>query len=285
MIGVDNRFRREDCPACGARRLQRVGILDYGSSVTFATTPIQLTSIPELWACEDCGTWFSQHIVGEADARRLYAEGNSDVKWRSEPFEAVKSPAILGCVDGLVRGQRAVADIGCNTGELLDFCAARQVSTAGVELSASSRRICEAKGHLICSSIAELAPDQDVMFAFDLVEHLHDLPAFITSIHGRLRSGGHLVVLTGDNTGLVPRLTRERWWYLRYPEHIVFPSVLYWAGLAGFRLTRRLRIHASVGYRASPLRRLWGLTRMLAGRGNGLPLFLGDHHLLVLTRI
>jgi SAM-dependent methyltransferase len=124
----------------------------------------------------------------------------------------------------------------------------------------------------------------DVVFAFDLVEHLYDLPGFLRAALAALRPGGRLVMLTGDNQSWTARATRPRWWYASYPEHVVFPSWPFWRSCAGFAGATRIQTYASRGYRNSFKTRVRGGARLMAGVGNGLPLVGPDHHLLTLTK-
>jgi SAM-dependent methyltransferase len=282
---VDNRFRHRGCPACGSPEASLVGLLNYGPLASFGSMNVRLSLTPELWRCRTCKSWFTQNIVAPEIATALYSEGQSDVKWPTQALSSAKTPELLAALDQLLQGPaRKVVDVGCNTGELLDYCAARGSQTWGIELSPSSREVCAGKGHRMVPSLAAVGTDADLVFAFDLVEHLHDLKAFVREAHRALRPGGRLVVLTGNNTSLVAHWSRARWWYLQYPEHILFASPKAWSQAEGFKLVQRLRTYASIGYRVGPGARLKGLALMLLGRGIGLPLLCGDHHLLVLQK-
>lgn len=281
---IDNDHRPASCPACGGLRLHTLGALHYAAEAVFAGNPVTLHNAPELRECGHCGSWFTANAVRAADASQLYTEGRGDEQWRTEPFAVAKRPEVVAAVAALVRRGSEVVDVGCNTGELLDFCRDHGAATTGIDLSSAARRVCAAKGHRLAPDLASLRDAADVLFAFDLVEHLYDLDGFIASALGALRSGGRMVILTGDNGSPTARAARHRWWYASYPEHVLFPSWQHWRGRRGFARSERIRTYASVGYRAGLGARLRGAARLLAGRGNGLPLIGPDHHLLVLTK-
>jgi SAM-dependent methyltransferase len=179
-----------------------------------------------------------------------------------------------------------VLDVGANTGMLLDFAQEAGCLTTGLEYSDSSLSILRDKGHAAHSSITEAGSGYDVITAFDLVEHLYDVPGFLQSCHERLTDGGRLVMLTGDIEAPSARLAAEHWWYLQYPEHIVFPSRTYLGSLPLFRLQSMHRTYASVGYQRTSL---LGLAQMLRKRlqgqhYNGLPSLGPDHMLVVLEK-
>jgi SAM-dependent methyltransferase len=125
----------------------------------------------------------------------------------------------------------------------------------------------------------------DVATAFDLIEHLYDVPGFLQTARGMLRPGGILILLTGDKGSLTARLHRERWWYLLAPEHIVFPSRASYVRAPGFRLVEAVPTYASRGYVPKPGQWVRALAMAALRRGSGLPLIRPDHHLLVLQRV
>jgi SAM-dependent methyltransferase len=229
---------------------------------------IELERAPELWRCEACASAFTQFPVPEPDARRLYAEGVGD-RWSSpRPFEDTRAREVVHALEALfARGSR-VLDIGCNTGELLDFAKRRGCVTAGVELSAAGRAACEAHGHEIFEELSACTGSYDVLTALDLVEHLYDVPGFLRRCHGLLADGGALVVVTGDPGW--DEATREgpRWWYVQPPEHVVFPSRRFWEGAPGFRLERAEHSTADVSREPSLARRALSAARSLR-RGAG----------------
>lgn len=275
---------RTECPACRHDTLEAIGQIPYAERVTFAGVPIHLTLQPSLAECRRCRSWFTQNVLDEASALALYADGQGPAHWSTPPFAQSKTPDLVARVRGLVRRGSTVVDFGCNTGELLDFC--REVGasrTIGIEASLVARQICLSKGHAIAEGLSEFSQELDVIFAFDLVEHLYDLPAFVDAARKALRRGGVLCVLTGCIESMTARRFRERWWYVGYPEHVLFPSWRYWRSLPGFRADR-WRTYASVGYRPTLLRRLQGIAWTTVGRGRGLPLTGPDHHLVMLSR-
>lgn len=172
-----------------------------------------------------------------------------------------------------------VLDVGCNAGELLDFMLHGGCRTAGADLSLATRTVLESKAHRWFPNLVA-APLQsfDVLTAFDLIEHVYDLPGFLQECRKRLKVGGRLVLLTGDCGSMSARLTGARWWYAGYPEHIVFPSRRYLESIPGFRLVGWMPTYASLGYRFSLNVRARAVVKWLLGRGyNGIPAMGPDH--------
>lgn len=279
-----NDLSRFTCPVCSATDLSSLGSIAYAARTTFAGTPVELSLVPELASCSACGSWFTQRILPERVAMPLYAQGRGVEHWHAPEFEKGKTTDLVVAVRGLLAVGQCVVDIGCNTGELLDFCRDEGARTFGIEPSVAAQRRCIEKGHEMEATLAGFRGSVDLILAFDLIEHLYDLPRFLRDARLALRPGGKLALLTGDIESSTARRTGHAWWYVRYPEHIVFPSWSFWQGCEGFTHPVRFRTYASRGYRAGAVRRAVGLARLVAGCGNGLPLIGPDHHLVVLTR-
>lgn len=282
---ITNEFRHACCPLCRTERIRKIGDIHYGQPVLFSTKEIILRSIPELWSCQHCESSFIQNVVPERLAVELYSHGVSAERWSREPFLEQKPARQIKCLRRYFGEGKRVLDIGCNTGELLDFAADLGCRTAGLEYSEESRKILEEKGHAAYASMAKVNEEFDVITAFDLVEHLYDVPAFLRACADRLKDGGFLLILTGDIGSLSALFSKTRWWYLGYPEHIVFPSKKYYSRYSGYRMQRFFHTYASKAYQESWLKVLRRTASgMLRGSYNGLPSIGPDHILAVLEK-
>lgn len=280
---IENDLRYECCPLCTSRRVSRVGTIPYDSPTRFSTSEFEFASAPELWRCSDCESSFVQNVLPEKTAAMLYSSGASSDRWSSEPFELLKPETQVDSLSQYLNAGASVLDIGCNTGELLDYARSRGARTAGVEYSGASRNVLKKKGHASFASLGDVTGQFDVITAFDLVEHFYDVPEFFRKTRSLLKKGGVLVILTGDIGSLTARVCRSNWWYLRYPEHIAFPSRKYFARHSGLLLEKWLRTYASKGYESSWSQILSQLARGLArGQYTGLPSIGPDHVLVVL---
>jgi len=284
---VRNDLRRQSCPACGDAGIAQLGEVPAPPGSEYSTHAITLERTPEIWRCRACGSWFTQNAVPQDVSRNLYATGTSGERWTAEAFEAAKGPELIAEFDRHVGAGTRLLDVGCSTGQLLDYAKARGATTWGVDFSAACRQVNERKGHHFATALDEFAAERfDVVSAFDVIEHSYDLPGFLAALARLLKPGGKLLVLTGDNRSPSARICRSRWWYARYPEHIVFPSRRY-LGMcpAGLGLERLVRTYASVGYRVSFLRSVRATASLwLRHAYEGLPSIGPDHMLAVLRR-
>lgn len=281
---IDNDFRRRTCPFCESTRIAPLGEIPVPPHIGFSTHEIAPSRKSELWQCADCSSWFKQNALRPESAVALYASGESGNRWSSERFEQIKCEEVLDTLSACARPSAKALDIGSSAGQLLDFLKSRGCDTAGVEYSDACRPILEGKGHHYFPSLDQVDGKFDLVTAFDLVEHLYDIPGFFRRCRELLVEGGTLVLLTGDIESISARLCRDKWWYLRYPEHVVFPSARFLnSGGGHFILRRKIRTYAARGYREPWYRaaRRAG-PALLRGRYDGLPSLGPDHALVVL---
>lgn len=254
----------------------------------FSTHYVSLIKKPILSKCNECGSWFTQNIVSESDAFSLYSSGGSDTKWpRNESFSKSKSKNLVSRVSNYLKANTKVLDIGCNTGVLLDFAKLMGCFTFGIEPSKSSQTILDSKGHSHYSSLSTVTEKYDVVTAFDLVEHLHDLNSFLNEVYELLNPNGVLIILTGDVTSLSARLAGNNWWYLKAPEHIIFPSLDFFKTLKNFNLLSVDKTYASKGYKKSLFLGIAQYVRKTLFKGgyDGLSSLGPDHMLIVLQKV
>ena len=280
---VDNYIRYNRCPLCGASKIGKLGDIEYFQPLIFSSKEIFLKKTPELWKCGKCKSGFTQYAIPAPEAARLYESGAGGERWISKPFEEEKPRQVIRVLEAIFTPDCRVLDVGCNTGELLDFARSRGSITSGVEYSAASREIVEAKGHGCFAAFDEVDGKYDVITAFDLVEHLYDVSSFLSECRNKLNENGLLIILTGNFSCFSARMTGPEWWYVRYPEHIVFPSKHYFHSLSQFAMVKWVNTYAATKFLSSLRDKASSLVKGIQ-RGNymALPSLVPDHVLVVL---
>lgn len=282
---IDNNLRHERCPLCLSANISKVGEIAYSLPHTFSSKEVSLVKKPELWKCRCCVSAFTQNAVPEHVASSLYECGIGGDRWAAEPFAVAKHRIIIKTLDELFQKKIKVLDIGCNTGELLDYAKEKGCRTSGVEFCQSSRQLIEHKGHESFPSILEAPGSYDVITAFDLVEHLYDVPAFLNMCRQKLSDEGRIVLLTGNISSLSARIAGSDWWYVKYPEHIVFPTKKYFTKYSELRIQHWIHTYASLEFESSLSYSLKSLLHGLLERNyTALPSIVPDHILVVLGK-
>lgn len=254
----------------------------------FSTNTVNLEKLPELYECKVCNSSFTQNIVRENVAYEMYSQGSSADKWpRKVGLVEEKHTNIIDRLDQYFLKEKRVLDIGCNTGILLDYARSKGCYTFGIEPSLASLEVLRNKGHIAFPSIENMTEKYDVITAFDLIEHLYDLPKFLNHTWEHLADEGVVILLTGDIQSLTARLSKEHWWYLKAPEHIVFPSIKYLNSIPGFKLVSVDKTFASIGYDRPYIIGLfrYAMCVFLRKKYIGLPSLGPDHVLVTLKKV
>jgi SAM-dependent methyltransferase len=281
---IKNDLRHEFCPACKSNVTFLKGIIKFEHPIYYSTTQVKLKNSSELWECEQCMSSFIQNSVHEKDAIKLYSEGSSQERWTKLTFEKSRTKSVISSLTSYLSPGLKILDVGCGSGNFLDFAKKKKCKTYGVEYSISSREHITQKGHISCSSLLDINETFDIITAFDVIEHIYDVPLFLNACKSRLASGGYLILLTGDISCISSKISRSNWWYVKYPEHIVFPSKKYFIDYSGFQLEEWIRIYhspdAQVNLLKCTAKTILNLIRNK--RYNGSPSFVYDHCLIIL---
>jgi SAM-dependent methyltransferase len=280
---IENVLRLDTCPCCKSKNIELIGDIQYREKVYYSSLVINPSACPELWRCGECESWFTQNRVLEADSIKLYSAGNS---WNSATFESSKPSEVIQVLHSLVREDSKFLDIGCANGSLLDFAKLKGAETFGLEYSEENQVAIAAKGHISYSNWEEVSEKFDIITAFDVIEHLYDFDCFIQLCHKHLTKDGILVVMTGDMSSQSASKAKQRWWYVRFPEHILFPSLKLFSHLENFEL---LSTHFTYPHRFSrspiTLLKVWVASALVRRRSfMPLPITPPDHMLLILRK-
>lgn len=96
----------------------------------------------------------------------------------------------------------------------------------GVEINDVAVKRAEKRGVRIIakdfSEIDNLSIQFDAVTAFDVIEHVEDLKAFVEKIIKVIRPGGIIIISTGNTDAISWRFMRSQYWYCTIGEHISF---------------------------------------------------------------
>lgn len=288
---VDNDFSRSACPLCGSENIFFVGHIKQEES--FATTRIFLKRQPSYWKCRTCNSGFTQNIIPEKKALELYSANDGD-RWASVDFEKTKPHQLVKNISALIEPGMKIFDIGCGQGDLLDFVANKGAKTYGMEISRQGKTLSEKKGHIIYESMEKLPHNLrfDIIFAFDLIEHIYNMPSFLDWCGKILSEKGRLIILTGNPNCLSARIAKNNWWYVSFPEHIIFPSEKFFHSLDDYLVEKYWPTFNSIKHNekwilspANPIIKAKSLLKQLIKfKFTGQPSLGKDHALIILNK-
>jgi SAM-dependent methyltransferase len=125
-------------------------------------------------------------------------------------------------------GLGPLLDIGCGTGQFLDFARWRGWGPRfGIELSYQAARTARERtnDHIVVADLAKNPMPADHFAAvalWDILEHVPDVRGLLTEVRRVLRPGGVALIGTVHRYGISMRLLRERALTVAPPEHLTF---------------------------------------------------------------
>jgi cyclopropane fatty-acyl-phospholipid synthase-like methyltransferase len=242
---INNDVRYESCPLCQSNSIIFQGTIHPNIPAYYSTTKIKLSKLSELWLCKNCKSSFVQNSVSQVDSVRLYTQGDSEKVWTKQSFEESRTQPTISKIKKFLSPGAKILDVGCGSGNFLDFAKSQGCITSGVEYSASSLEEIIKNGHLGFSNLDRVSGTFDIITAFDVIEHLYDVPGFIKKCRANLTQDGYIIILTGDISCRQSKIAKANWWYVRFPEHIIFPSLKYYINYSGLLLIDWFRTYHS----------------------------------------
>ena len=213
------------CPICSSKNIKSIGLINYEAPIYYSSVEIELSNQPELWCCDNCKSWFVQNIVSQKDSVQLYTEGDASDRWGDNLFEYNHAEDTVKIISRYLGKGKTLLDIGCCDGSFLDYAHKKGCITYGIEYSENACNKLREKHHSVFTSYEEIEMKFDIVTAFDLAEHLYDFPNWISTVRSKLKKDGVLLIITGDNCSKEAFEQKNDWWYVSFPEHIVFPSI------------------------------------------------------------
>lgn len=224
------------CPGCGGESTKSVG--PKGASfVIQLSRRAYMQPAYDVLECVDCGLLYKSHVLSDQLLGDYYSEVDYQ-KWEIPglfPTERLVREELLG----LPMGAR-ILDVGCSSGRLLSSLP-DGYALFGVEPNAAASKEAAKKGVRILPNLDGLdAPSFDAILLMDVFEHLTEPATALAALAGHIKSGGRLIMATGDGDNPLCRESPAEFWYFRNIEHICMLT----RSFAGY-LERRLNLQVS----------------------------------------
>lgn len=184
-----------------------------------------------IWQCERCG--LGQAETSGFDPATYYTASyfsgqRSDGYLDYQGSEPVLRREFARSVDFVRRFRRTgrLLDLGCAYGFFLKE-AQRHFDVSGIELADDAAQSCRQAGLQVLSGVADEANmarigEVDVITMFDVIEHLPRPQETLALCARQLKSGGVIVITTGDFAALMARWAGVRWRLMTPPQHLWF---------------------------------------------------------------
>lgn len=180
--------------------------------------------------CRACG--LGRALVDDFEPSAYYTRdyfqgGHSDGYGDYEGSADVLRREFEGSLDAIraqgFKGGRLL-EIGCAYGYFLDVASAL-FDVHGVEIADAAASAARARGHQVVTGVAtqqNLGVNNDVVVMLDVVEHLPDPNEVLALASQSLRTGGALMLTTGDFGSAMSRLMGPKWRLMTPPQHLFF---------------------------------------------------------------
>ena len=219
-VALDNatttRERVLDCPACGVRTIQRF---------------LYAKNRCEIFQCGRCGLGRTE--VSAFDPAGYYTQAYFSGDRADGYADYVGSELVLHrefarTVDFIRRYRQSgkLVEVGCAYGFFLQQ-AKHHFTVSGVELADHAAAYCRRHGLAVETGTAETiarteAAPFDVIVLLDVIEHLPDPHAIMTTFARALAPSGVIVLTTGDFGSITARAAGSRWRLMTPPQHLWF---------------------------------------------------------------
>lgn len=192
------------CPLCGGGRAATIRKFDmhdlaavWKQKVGFDPfLPIEKTGDLRKLLCFKCGlAYFSPKIIGD---HTLYGRlSKFDWYYPKNKWEFDRAIDLIK-----QHGPRSVLEIGCGAGEFLHRLNGCADKVVGVDINERAVAAARNKGLDVTNqSLSKMSDNFDMIFMFQVLEHLESPGTFIADVLARLNPGGHLVLAVPNPNG------------------------------------------------------------------------------------
>lgn len=216
------------CPSCSSHQITKVGAIS--SAYLFASHNLEeLLDGGALYSCDECKVTFRHPLPDAQKLDELYRTSSID-HWQ---YDAERRPDWKLARQWLTdhHDSGSILDVGCYDGAFFEVLP-DDWSLYGIEMNEEAIRRAQERGVQIIASdlrtLTSLPPSEARMFdavvAFDVIEHVPDPRALLRNMMDVTRSGGTIIIASGNRDAFSWQLMGSSYWYCTIPEHLAFIS-------------------------------------------------------------
>ena len=211
----------EECPSCGSPKL-----IDHLKAIDHANT----SETFKLVLCHQCDLAFTNPRP-TFDTIYPYYQGDNYISHSNKVLDIVSFIYKLLRTYTLYQKEKHIRllnhkrgtllDFGCGTGHFLRHCQNRNWIVQGVEPNTSARQSSQTtlKQH-VHSDPSTLTSSFDIITAWHVIEHVHDLKKTLLSLKNLLNPQGHLLIAVPNISSFDSSHYKEDWAGLDVPRHL-----------------------------------------------------------------
>lgn len=186
----------------------------------------------QLMQCNTCGLVFTNPRPTEEEAPQYYeseeyiSHSNTQEGIINKMYHLVRKVNIrkkFSLVQSLTAGG-TLLDVGCGTGEFLNYAKRRGWKVAGVEPAERARNFARQRYGLSVSDPQDLcsmsAGSFNVITLWHVLEHVHSLRSYAERLSAILKKGGVLIVAVPNRRSLDARIYGDKWAAYDVPRHL-----------------------------------------------------------------
>lgn len=218
------RWESIDCPVCSSK-----------NHTNWRTVYDRFETIPDrtysIVSCSDCGFRFLNPRPSPESIQSFYEHADYDpflsIKrtrtWKDSVYAAVRRYSVWRKRLLLEQYRRSgrLLDVGCGTGEFLQYLRGFQWEVTGVEPDSGSRSFARERNLQVVSGLDSLPAERyHVITMWHVLEHLHDLTGDLERIIDRLAAEGVLILAIPNVDSWDMKRYQEDWIALDTPRHL-----------------------------------------------------------------
>ena len=211
------------CPVCLCKEIKPV------FSCKDFTVSYEIFNISE---CNACNFKFttprpdSKDIVKYYQSEDYISHSNTQKGILSKLYHIVRRRTIankLRTINEYV-SRGTILDIGCGTGEFLNYCKENNWQTLGIEPGLDARKQAQEKHNLSVNDEAYISqiPDNsfDVITLWHVLEHVHELNERVAELKRIIKDNGVVIIAVPNHTSYDAKHYKEVWAAYDLPRHL-----------------------------------------------------------------